>query len=232
MTQTDANITANGIANFSSVPDEDWLGERWLDLLKPFTSDQFGTHATWHALQSCYSDPVRHYHTLAHVEALLRLADAERERVAQPVVLEFAIWFHDAIYDPRSGDNEERSAAWARQAMEAMRIEPALADQVEACILATRRHELPDAAAPDLALFLDLDLSILGAPDSVYDAYSRQVRQEYTWVPDAEYRVRRAAVLERFSQRERLFFTPHLAARFEAQARRNIARELQALRSF
>lgn len=211
--------------------DEDWLRERWLDLVTPFTSDHFGVHATWHALHSCYSDPQRRYHNLDHVEALLRLADQERGHARHPEALEFAIWFHDALYDTRAHDNEQRSAAWARQALEAMSVEAGLVDMVEACIVGTARHELAQNAHPDLALFLDFDLAILAAPDASYDAYSRQIREEYAWVREDEYRAGRAAILQRFADRPALYFTPHLAARFEAQARRNIARELHALHS-
>lgn len=214
---------------FGDRDDEDSLCERWLNLAARFTADDFGAHATWHALHACYTEPQRKYHTLDHVAALLRLADAERAHAAQPEVLEFAIWFHDAIYDPHARDNEQRSAAWARRALEAMHAEAALARQVEACILATQMHELPDTPIPDLPLFLDLDLSILAAPETDYDAYRRRIREEYAWVPEPEYRAQRATVLERFVARPKLFFTPHLAARFEARARDNIARELRAL---
>lgn len=213
----------------SDRDDEDSLRERWLDLAARFTADHFGVEATWHALHSCYTEPQRKYHTLDHIAALLRLADAERAHAVHPEVLEFAIWFHDAVYDPHARDNEQRSAAWARRTLEAMRVDSSLTHQVEACILATQTHELPDTAIPDLPLFLDLDLAILAAPEADYDAYCSRIRAEYAWVPEPEYRVQRAAVLERFAARPKLFFTPHLAARFETPARNNIARELRAL---
>jgi predicted metal-dependent HD superfamily phosphohydrolase len=62
-------------------------------------------------LVRAHTAPDRHYHDLRHVETLLRLAQdhafADREAV------EAAIWFHDAIYDTRRQDNEERSAEFA-----------------------------------------------------------------------------------------------------------------------
>ncbi|RNF02378.1 uncharacterized protein Tco025E_08391 [Trypanosoma conorhini] len=69
-----------------------------------------------------YTEPQRHYHTMAHLEEMLGCFErfqseapvAHRLPAADPrrVVLELAILFHDAVYDPRRDDNEECSAAW------------------------------------------------------------------------------------------------------------------------
>lgn len=70
--------------------------------------------AVFARLTTAYSEPVRHYHTLAHItdslyefDRLIGLAEAPHE-------IEMAIWFHDAVYDPKAHDNEERSAEWAQ----------------------------------------------------------------------------------------------------------------------
>src|SRR4051812_36368693 len=61
-----------------------------------------------------YSEPHRHYHTLDHLLAMLdTLAALPLPAASQPAV-QLAVWFHDAIYDPKASDNEERSAAFAR----------------------------------------------------------------------------------------------------------------------
>jgi len=65
-------------------------------------------------LISAYTAPDRHYHDLRHVEALLGLSDACASAITDRDAVEAAIWFHDAIYDTRRSDNEERSAALAR----------------------------------------------------------------------------------------------------------------------
>src|SRR5260370_20074579 len=64
-------------------------------------------------LVSAYTAPDRHYHDLRHIEALLGLADACAGAITDRDAVEAAIWFHDAIYDTRRSDNEERSAALA-----------------------------------------------------------------------------------------------------------------------
>jgi predicted metal-dependent HD superfamily phosphohydrolase len=78
-------------------------------------------------------------------------------------------------------------------------------------------------------LFLDLDLAILGAPDGLYRQYSEAIRAEYNWVPGPVYRLGRREVLKRFARRPTLFVTAAMAARFEAQARRNLDREIHEL---
>jgi predicted metal-dependent HD superfamily phosphohydrolase len=77
--------------------------------------------------------------------------------------------------------------------------------------------------------FLDLDTSILGAPEEIYREYSRAIRKEYSWVPDALYREGRMKVLNDFLGRELIYQTEEISAKYEAQARHNIAEEIRSL---
>jgi predicted metal-dependent HD superfamily phosphohydrolase len=175
-----------------------------------------------------YSGPERHYHTLHHVAVMLRLLGQFEVSAADYRVLRFAAWFHDAVYDTRSRTNEAESAALAGQALDELGVPPALNDLVRRHILATKRHEVEDGL-PDLGLFLDADLSILGAPEKTYLAYSEAIREEYAWVRDDAYREGRLKVLTHFLRRERLYFTEPLAERFEARARHNLSNEIRSL---
>ncbi|HYQ93130.1 MAG TPA: hypothetical protein VES89_13900 [Candidatus Competibacteraceae bacterium] len=73
----------------------------------------------------------------------------------------------------------------------------------------------------------DIDLAILGAPSARFDAYERQIRQEYAWVPEALFRSHRRRFLEGLLERARIYTTDAFFERYEPQARFNIDRSLR-----
>ena len=75
---------------------------------------------------------------------------------------------------------------------------------------------------------LDTDLSILGAPEAEFDRYEAQVRREYAYRTDEEWRQGRMRVLAMFQGRPRIFITEAFAY-LEAPARANLARSLARL---
>ncbi|TIP80142.1 MAG: hypothetical protein E5X63_32365 [Mesorhizobium sp.] len=185
-----------------------------------------------HELSVLYRAEGRHYHSLAHIEAMLALADDYRASLHDPEAVEAAIWFHDAIYDSRAKDNEARSAALAEKKL-AGRTDAQRLGRITAMISATATHELPqfddENAARDAALFLDMDLAILGATADAFDAYEQAVRREYGWVEEPMWRAGRSAVLKNFLARPHIFHTEEFRQRFEPRARQNMARSLEAL---
>jgi predicted metal-dependent HD superfamily phosphohydrolase len=200
-------------AGWRAAAGADGAADRWLDVLT-----------------RQYSGPDRHYHNLHHVAEMLRLLEQFEGVNGDHAAVRFAAWFHDAVYDTRSMTNEEQSAALAGRALEELGVPPESIESARRLILATRRHEA-EGDVPDLNLFLDADLSILGAEWETYLAYSEAIRREYSWVPDAAYREGRLKVLTNFLGRERLYYTEPLAVRFEARARSNLSNEIRALSS-
>lgn len=180
------------------------------------------------ALTRLYSGPERHYHNLRHVAEMLRLLGQFHADAADYSAVRFAAWFHDAVYDTRKGTNEDESAALAEQALGELGFPSQTTSLTRRLILATKRHEA-EGGPPGLGLFLDADLAILGAPEDTYAAYSEAIRREYAWVPEGDYREGRLKVLTNFLRRGRLFYTGQMAARFEAQARRNLSNEIKGL---
>ncbi|MER8460458.1 hypothetical protein NKH24_31100 [Mesorhizobium sp. M1300] len=183
-------------------------------------------------LSALYDAADRHYHDLGHIEAMLALANDYKALLHDPEAVEAAIWFHDAIYDGRAKDNEARSAALAETKL-AGRADAQRIRRIAAMITATAGHELPSLgdqhAVRDAALFLDMDLAILGAAPDVFDAYEQAVRREYQWVDEPMWRAGRAAVLKGFLARPHIFHSEEFRRRFETQARQNMARWLRAL---
>lgn len=176
-------------------------------------------------LRARYREPQRHYHTTEHVDELLGLLQVLRAHAVRTDLVAWAIWFHDAVYDPTRPDNEAESAALARQRLPGLGLQPSDVEAVSRMVLATAGHQWRDGVA-DTALFLDLDLSILAARPERYDAYVAQVRAEYAFVPEQTFVYKRAQLLRAWLARSSLYFTEVGRARFEAAARDNIAREL------
>ncbi|MDG4875682.1 hypothetical protein P9273_11295 [Mesorhizobium sp. WSM4935] len=183
-------------------------------------------------LAALYRAADRHYHALAHIEAMLALATEYRRLLHDPEAVEAAIWFHDAIYDSRAKDNEAKSAELAEKRL-AGRVAPHRLARIAAMINATATHQLPafrdEDALKDAAFLLDMDLAILGAEPAVFDAYEKAIRLEYGWAEEPMWRAGRSAVLQNFLARPHIFRTTEFRDRFEAQARENLSRSLQAL---
>lgn len=180
-------------------------------------------------LDAAYAEPHRRYHTRAHIEACLTALDEVQdldETTRRRLV--WAIWWHDAVYDPTRSDNEDASAAMARRDLPALGASTEDVDEVSRLILLTKGHTVP-ADDPAGALMVSIDLSILGAAADDYDAYARAVREEYAHVPEAAFRAGRARVMRHFLDAPVLFADPTFRVRLEERARANIAREIRAL---
>lgn len=170
-------------------------------------------------LQQAYQEPQRHYHTLQHLEECLALFD--RHAAQQPGAVALALWFHDAVYAVRGGDNELRSADWAVAALQQAGAAQTVQARVHSLILATRHEAVPTDG--DERLLVDIDLAILGASAPRFAEYNQQIRAEYAWVPEPLYTQKRREVLQAFLQRPHIYGTPAFQQRFEAAARANLA---------
>jgi predicted metal-dependent HD superfamily phosphohydrolase len=203
---------------------EDAMRERWIRLWRGLNPEQEATVCLeW--LIGRYSEPHRHYHTLQHIAECLREFDQAKHLAGDPTAVELAIWFHDAIYDPRAPDNEEKSAEAAKECLEQLGTSAGSIDRVGQLVLSTKDHDpARDADAP---VMVDVDLSILGRPEPRFWEYEAQIRQEYAWVPEEVFATKRAEVLERFLSRTRIYITDWFFSRYERQARTNLQASIQ-----
>lgn len=176
------------------------------------------------ALRAAWREPQRHYHGLQHLSECLDLLRTHRHCAQRPEELVLALWFHDAIYNPRAKDNEQLSAEWATRALSEAGADPAAIARIHALILDTLHTAEP--APGDASLLVDIDLAILGAAPARFAEYEQQVRAEYAWVPGFLYRYKRRQLLREFAQRQPLYRCPALRERFEEQARINLARAI------
>jgi len=199
--------------------------DRWDSLMAQFG---FSSHHDIHAgLIAAYSEKHRAYHTLEHIAACFAHLDDVRGSAQRPHEIELALWFHDAIYKPLSGTNEEDSAKLAKRFLIENAAPSESIDRIVDLIIMTKDHLTPDTV--DAKLMLDIDLSILGAPPQVYDRFEKDVRKEYKRVPAFIFRKKRKAILQSFLNRPRVYNSDHFFDRLEDQARENLDRAILAL---
>jgi predicted metal-dependent HD superfamily phosphohydrolase len=199
--------------------------ERWQAMLRglgvPPETDTFAR------LQSAYAEKHRAYHTPRHIDESLSLLDEFKHLAANPAEVECALWFHDAVYEPMSKSNEERSANWAAEFAGHVGVLSESVARICAHIMATRHVALP--VDDDSRLVVDIDLAILGADPSRYDEFEYDVRREYRWVPGFVYRSKRAAILQSFLDRPRIYHSEPAYERFEGKARTNLSGAIRSL---
>lgn len=181
----------------------------------------------FHRLGACYSEPHRKYHTMQHLNECFAHLESVRSIAERPAEVELALWFHDAIYKTNKKDNEERSAEWARESALAGGLSNDQASRIFDLVIVTKHNATP--ASRDAEVLVDVDLGILGSAPSRFDEYEGQVREEYSWVPGALYRRERRRILQEFANRPSIYSTEHFRAKYEAQARDNVARSLARL---
>jgi len=178
-------------------------------------------------LELHYQEAARKYHGPHHINECLAILDRAHHGEASNPLVEFALWFHDAIYNTFSKKNEKRSADAAVQVLERSGRPAADQAHVRELILATRHGEQP--REPPSQLLVDVDLAIFGADADRYAEFELQIRAEYWWVPTALYRKQRGAILHSFVHRPSIYATHEFRERYERQARNNIAWGLEQL---
>ncbi len=189
--------------------------DHWLPLAE--RTGIVGDAVGWHdRLVRAYGEPQRAYHSLQHLEECLGVLDEAKGLMQQPDLIEMALWFHDAVYDPKSVENEVISAQMAVEALG----DGETAREVARLILLTKSHQ--PGVGPDDAWIIDIDLAIFAqSPERVLE-YEQQIRAEYAWVAEAVYREKRAEVLRGFLAREPIYRTPWARERFETRAKENL----------
>jgi predicted metal-dependent HD superfamily phosphohydrolase len=198
------------------------LQREWQSLVRVWGADPDLIDREFADFALHYSSPNRFYHTLNHVQQVLETVQSLSSAARKLSAVKLAAWLHDVIYDSQASDNEEQSAAYAVKVCKDLAIPDA--DVVASLILKTKTHEAGDD--PDAQVLLDADLAILGAAAPVYREYAANIRKEYAWVPEADYRTGRRKVLEKFLARSRIY---HLLEHLEETARRNLAEEIAEL---
>jgi predicted metal-dependent HD superfamily phosphohydrolase len=175
-----------------------------------------------------YAEPHRRYHTLDHLESVLTWVDELASGREDLYLVRLAAWFHDAVYDVpiRELTNEEASARLAIRTLARAGLEQEDLTQVARLVRLTETH-VPGSRDREGELLCDADLAILAAPPAAYDAYVRNIREEYASVPDQQFLAGRLQVLTDLAGRE--LFRTGKGRRLATPARANLEREMAAL---
>ncbi len=167
-----------------------------------------------------YSEAHRAYHNLNHIQKCLQEFEGTRSLAEDPDAVEMAIWFHDAVYDPKAQDNEELSGQLAAYLLEVAEMPEAFSQKVARLILATKHDAPPENK--DAALLIDVDLSIFGQLREIFAEYESGIRQEYADVPKNEFADGRSRMLKTMLKRPSIYQTDFFRAKYEETARKNL----------
>lgn len=193
------------------------LQEKWNQAYPYDTADIFKKIVNKHTQKG------RYYHNLSHLHSMLLLLDEYPEAIEHKKDVQLTIFFHDIIYDATKKGNEEKSARMAQKLLGEQ-----CTQLIQQFILSTKKHQ-PLNNLHENAVLLDLDLAILGGSLELYDAYRVAIRMEYNAYPKLLYKPGRKKVLQKFLERERLYFTDYFYEKYEQQARSNLKWELAHL---
>lgn len=185
-------------------------------MLKAKWEEIFGDSAkaerAFEALVKLYRN--RFYHNLDHIETMLR-----KNIYKNNTSLILSIIFHDVICNSRAlakGVNEQNSARYLQRVGKEFGLDKVLLEVVSYTITHTEEDNYFNA----------LDFSILGAEAKEYDRYSKQIREEYSWVDPMVYRRERIKVLTSLMTRR---FSYSIEGCGWAQAKLNMQREIYFL---
>ena len=177
-------------------------------------------------LFSLYSEPQRRYHTPNHLRHCFGQVDLAVHLMDDPIAVELALWFHDAIYDAKASDNEWQSAElFSTSVKDALNSN--FSQKVYELILITKHQELPQVI--DEKFIVDIDLSSFGLPWDDFKRDSRAVRQEFTHLTDEEFFNGQIKFLRSLLDRSRFYATDFFYERYEVTARKNLERYLTDL---
>ena len=202
--------------------------QHWCNFQQQYHLDPTQAQRIYAVLEQAYTEPQRAYHSVQHIVECLDLVNRVQDQLQDACAVQWAIWFHDVVYDVQAIDNESQSAVLMRQ--QCAEILPLVqCDKVAHWIEATQHHQ--PSLDQDLNFLLDIDLAILASPTTRFAEYEQQIRQEYAWVADEIYTHKRAEVLRHFYQATPLYQTEYFQQQFEASAKQNLAQALQPKRS-
>lgn len=212
------------------------MQQRWRDLWQRLgATDSLTITGFFSVIEDAYAGKQRFYHNTDHLQDVLAKLDLAKtllektgefaamspdEKTHMFDTIELALWYHDAVYDPRAKDNEAKSRDMLLMHANILGIDMDLAKSAAHLVDMTASHR--SARTLVECILVDCDLAILGADARTFAKYDRDIRQEYAFVPEDIYTVKRREVLMGFLDQDEIFKTRAFRSAFEAAARKNL----------
>lgn len=222
----DADLQAESLFN-SIITDLDKYGEmRFRGLWNRINADAT-PDAEYARLVSTYLESHRKYHSLSHIVSGINEHAEAKHLMENPDRVLFAWFYHDSVMAIKSKVDEERSSQLAQGVCKNAVLSDEFALNVKNLILDAKHNQTP--STNDGKFIVDIDLSIFGKSPEEFEEYGRNIRKEYSHVPEDQFRAGRSAILQKFLARKQIYFTEHFRDKYESQARANLERSIRAL---
>ena len=206
---------------------EETLIERWKELFIRLGGREKEAEIVVKPLLNLYSPKHRSFHNTEHIEWCLNEFNQVRHLAENPDEVEFAIWYHDAIYNPGLEGNEEKSADLAQIMSNAIGLDEEIGKRVYSLVLATKHNGY--YPSNDAKLLSDIDLISLGLDEYEFDKYSEEVRKEFSYVDYRKYLHGRISFAKTMLAKERIYQTDYFYKKYNQKARQNLERHLNDL---
>lgn len=145
-----------------------------------------------------YQEHHRYYHTVNHLSDVISYLLNEN---ALDDELFLAAVYHDAIYNPKANDNEEKSAELFLNESKHSKLNKSQVDLVCQLILDTKTHKPSNLKSE---IFIKADLNILNQPLSMLLEFEKQIFKEYQFADFKIYQKNRIEVLKQLNNNGKL----------------------------
>ena len=199
------------------------LKDQFLEVCSKYSNDSSIVNRLWSEVQDCYSKTYRHYHTISHIEHFHEELKEVKYLLKDWDCLMLSMFYHDIVFLPTRNDNEKSSADVASVSLALLDVPQEKIDKCQQLILATKKHA--QSKSSDTNFFTDADLSILGSSADRYEQYLQDIKKEYYYLSEDNYRIGRTRIIDRLLGMEQLYKTQHFFAKYEKQARQNLRME-------
>jgi len=164
----------------------------------------------------------RYYHTLKHINSVLNAIQDFKLSPEERVKIEWAIWFHDYIYDVKSTNNEQKSAEQFKIITGYIRMEKEVIEEIAKLIIITKHDKEPETKLEKI--ICDGDLKELASLNHLKNV--KNIRLEYSFLNDEEWKKGRKEFLEFMLNKKYIFHTNEYRNLYKKQARDNLQLEL------